>query len=147
MLPIDSLDAPCPFCGRMPRFGKDVVVIDQESSAATPWGLQTIAMLDRFFGVGAMIIAAACLIPLFAEAELGYLFASMFWGGWGYLHWRMGGDLIKKKYWARTTQTVLSVLSLFGFPFFTVVGSLYLWGLHSEKADRYFEERPLLPEK
>lgn len=146
MLPVDSLDAPCPFCGRMPRSGRDVLVVDDEPrSDAAPWGVQTISVLNRVFAVFSWVMATAMLIPVVFEGELGLLITSAMLGSWGYLQWRMGGDLLKRKSWARTTQTVLSVLSLFGFPFGTVVGGLYLWGLHSSKAEDFFDNRPALP--
>ena len=130
----------------MPRFGKDVMVIDQDNTPV-PWGVQTISVLNKILGVISLMIAGFSLIPLFAEAELAFLFFTMFFGSWGYLSWRLGTDLPKRKNWARTTQTVLSVLALFGFPIGTVVAPFVLWGLHSDQADRFFDERPLLPEK
>ena len=147
MLPIDSLDEPCPFCNKMPRFGKEVLVVDDDYRSRVPFGIRTISLFDKLLGVMYLLMASIFLIPLFAEAEIGFLIASMFMGSWGYLHWRLGTDLLERKHWARTTQTVLSVLSLFGVPFGTVMGTLYLWGLHSERADDYFDEKPLLPEK
>jgi len=140
MLPIDSLEAPCPFCGRMPGYGKNVLVIDGNDVPATeaPWGIQTIALLDRLLGLFGFISAIACLIPLVAEGELAYMIMSACFTSFGYLFWRLGGGLLKRKSWARTTQTVTASLFLFGIPIGTLIGALSLWGLHSEKADKFY---------
>jgi len=148
LLPVDTLDQPCPFCGHMPT-GRNQLIIRNEivSYDDAPWGLRAISAINQASAVISWFIAGCLLVPFIAQAEVGALIMAATFATSGYLNWRLGTDLLKKKSWVRTVQTIFAVFSLFGFPFFTLWGALTLWGLHSGKAEDYFESKPMLPEK
>ena len=151
MLPVDSLDEPCPFCGRVPRFGgKDVLVIDDGPTSPAPWGVQTVAVIDRVFAIFVWLWSLVFLIPFVSTADPTFLMISAIGASIGSLAWKVGGGLQKAKNWARTTQNVLAALLLFWLPFspaISLVGFLSLWGTNTEAANNYFANRPQLPER
>jgi hypothetical protein len=148
LLPVDTLDQPCPFCGHNP-IGRNQLVIRNEivNYDDAPWGLRAISAINQASAVMSWFIAGCLLIPFLAGGEVGALVMAATFATSGYLNWRLGTDLLKKKHWARTVQTIFAVFALFGFPLFTFWGALTLWGLHSGKAEDYFQSPPLLPEK
>jgi hypothetical protein len=148
LLPVDTLDKPCPFCGHQPS-GRDYLIPSNDflTYEDAPWGIRAIAAINQASAVFSWFVAGCLLIPFLAYGEIGALVMATVGATTGYLNWRLGIDLLKKQKWARTLQTIFAVFSLFVFPLGTLWGALALWGLHSSKAEEYFENKTLLPEK
>jgi len=148
LLPVDTLSKPCPFCGHMPS-GKSLIIRDNQMATYdnAPWGIRAISAINQASGVMSWFITGGTLVSFLAYGDPGALFASIFFGLSGYFNWRLGADLLKKKKWARTVLTIFATISLFGFPLFTLWGAMVLWGLHSSKAEEYFEEPRLLTDR
>jgi uncharacterized membrane protein (DUF2068 family) len=77
---------------------------------------------------------SAALIPMAALGFVGVVVLLLC-----LLHLVVGYGLWKVRPWARTAALALAIVSLFGFPIFTVTGGLTLWYLLKPEIVARFE--------
>jgi len=110
-----------------------------------PWGLKALSAINRAAGVVCWFMAVA--IPFVAAGAIEAIVISGLLAAYGYLNWRVGTDLLKKKKWAKNLLTAFAIVNLLTFSPGSLWGILQLSWLHSDKAKDYFQKNPQLPEK
>lgn len=86
--------------------------------------------------MGIVVVAedSAALIPMAALGFVGVVVLLLC-----LLHLVVGYGLWKVRAWARTAAQALAIVSLFGFPIFTIIGGLTLWYLVKPEVVARFE--------
>ena len=145
LLPVDTLNKPCPFCGHSHISQNQIIIRNTIHYDDAPWGLKALSAINRAAGVVSWFMAG--IIPFVAGGTIESVVISGLLAAYGYLNWRVGTDLLKKKQWAKNLLTAFAIISLFTLSPGALWGILQLSWLHSDKAKDYFENRPQLPEK
>jgi hypothetical protein len=97
-------------------------------------GSLALAIPTLVMGFVVVLEDSGALIPMAALGFVGVVVLLLC-----LLHLVVGYGLWKMRGWARTAALALAIVSLFGFPIFTVIGALTLWYLLKPEIAQRFE--------